>query len=71
MRKNWTKSDEMQLSICSWVWVISWFLAVWCPVFKTELFITGTFCLIMGLLGTSYRDKVEKEEEDAKSPSKS
>ena len=44
---------SMFLWIAFWLWVISWFLAIWLSDWRLQLFWTGAFSLVLGMLETA------------------
>lgn len=58
-----TKQEQIELLIFTYVWMVTWFLAIWVEQYRQPLFLTGLFCFILGLLivsGTSAPIKDEK-----------
>lgn len=49
--------DKYFTAIMGYVWVICWFLAIWIHKYSSEFFLTGTFCLVLGLLDTAGKKK--------------
>jgi hypothetical protein len=54
------KSTTIMYFFTAHIWLISWFAAIWSPVFKVELFVNGLFCL---LLAMALRESATKEGE--------
>jgi hypothetical protein len=52
------KSTTIMYYFTAHIWLISWFAAIWSPVYKVELFVNGLFCL---LLAMALRESATKE----------
>lgn len=49
MEKNKDKFNGL-VSFFAWCWVILWFLAIWVEGYHFKLFVTGIFCLLLGMV---------------------
>lgn len=45
-----TKFEHVQAEIYGWTWVITWLTAIWTEDYRPQLFFTGLFCLVLGML---------------------
>lgn len=64
-----TGSIDMEKKIGWWhtfaglmviVWIITWYGAIWIPNYTWQLFFTGVFSLILGLLSKMVGDEEER-----------
>ena len=49
--------DKIIVRVCGWVWILTWFGAIWSPIYKNELFLTGLFLLFIGIVHLPYSKK--------------
>lgn len=58
------KKNKNRLSdILGVLWIIAWFLCIWIEPFRSHFFLTGLFCLALGLiLHDSKKDKKDQLE---------
>lgn len=46
-----------------WIWIVMWFAAIWLPQFRMQLFLSGLFCFVIGLIySVSLEDKKKGKE---------
>lgn len=53
-------NNDQWIDIFTIVWILSWFLGCW--MYHTELFLTGLFSLILGLITASIESNKEREQ---------
>lgn len=58
-----SRKTEIMINIYGYIWMASWFIAIWTPKFYSgKFFLTGCFCLVLGLLVYSGAGKKGKDE---------
>jgi len=47
--------------ICFWIWVVSWFSAIWIKQISYELFLTGLFAFFLALFNVGEKTHETKK----------
>ncbi len=56
------RTEERILTLIFFGWIIQWFGAIWSPILKGELFLSGGLCLFFAMVITEVRKDRKKGE---------
>ena len=56
------KTLDKMLALLFFGWLFQWFGAIWSPIFKGELFMSGGFCMLLAMMISKFIEDNEKGE---------
>jgi len=62
MRMNPKTFWQSWCAVCVIVWIATWVLAIWVPLYRIEFFLTGSFSLGLGIIGVGILEETGESE---------